>query len=53
LLRLAFPDAFIGTYGSQDSVLESVGLQPPQIAASIRKAFERRDASAVTLSSRG
>ncbi len=32
LLCLAFPDEFIGTYGSQDSVLEELGLQPPQIA---------------------
>lgn len=35
-LQLAFPDDFIGTYGSQDSTLEAAGLQPPQIAASVR-----------------
>lgn len=39
-LRLAFPDAFIATYGSQDTTLEAAGLQPPQIAASVRAALE-------------
>jgi len=39
-LRLAFPDAFIGSYGSQDSVLQSVGLQPPQIAQSVQAALD-------------
>lgn len=38
-LRLAFPDAFVWDYGSQDSVLEAAGLQPPQLARSIREAF--------------
>jgi transketolase len=38
-LRLAFPDAFVGTYGSQDSVLEEAGLQPPQIAQRISTAW--------------
>lgn len=51
-LRLAFPDVFIGTYGSQDTVLEAAGLQPPQIAQSIREAHERRDGRTVTLSRR-
>jgi transketolase len=44
-LRLAFPDAFIGTYGSQDSVLEAAGLQPPQIAQSIRETLQRNKGS--------
>ena len=39
-LRLAFPDAFVGTYGSQDNVLEAAGLQPPHIAASVQQALE-------------
>lgn len=41
-LRLAFPDAFVNTYGSQDSVLQSVGLQPPQIAQTILRALKAR-----------
>jgi transketolase len=40
-LRLAFPDEFIGTYGSQDSVLQAAGLQPPQIAQRVLQALER------------
>jgi transketolase len=48
-LRLAFPDAFIGTYGSQDSVLQSVGLQPPQIAQSVLTALESRTKRSVGL----
>lgn len=44
-LRLAFPDAFIGTYGTQDSVLQSIGLQPPQlferIASSLQTSAKR------------
>jgi transketolase len=51
-LRLAFPDVFIGSYGSQDSVLEAAGLQPPQIALSIQQAYQQRDERARTLSSR-
>jgi transketolase len=38
-LRLAFPDAFIGTYGSQDSVLQAAGLQPPQIAQQVLERY--------------
>ncbi|HTU69722.1 MAG TPA: transketolase C-terminal domain-containing protein [Candidatus Baltobacteraceae bacterium] len=41
-LRLAFPDEFVNTYGSQDSVLQSVGLQPPQIAQRILRALSPR-----------
>lgn len=47
-VRLAFPDEFIGTYGSQDSVLESVGLQPKQIARSVLRALEARTQRAGT-----
>ena len=49
-LRLAFPDAFIGTYGSQDTVLQAVGLQPPQIAHSIAQALGLRERRAENLS---
>jgi len=41
-LRLAFPDAFVGTYGSQDSVLQAVGLQAPQIAQRVQEALDVR-----------
>jgi transketolase len=41
-LRLAFPDAFSSTYGSQDSQLQSVGLQPNQLAEQIRRKLETR-----------
>jgi transketolase len=36
--RLGIPDAFPTEYGSQDSMMETFGLQPPQIAAAIRAA---------------
>lgn len=52
-LRLAFPDAFIGTYGSQDSVLEAVGLQPFQLTRRIRDVLQQRNERAVTLSHGG
>lgn len=39
-LRLAFPDQFINTYGSQDSVLQAVGLQPAPIAQKVRGVLE-------------
>jgi len=38
VLRLGIPDAFPAEYGSQDSMLETFGLQPPAIAESIRGA---------------
>jgi transketolase len=41
LLRLGFPDAFIGSYGSQDSVLQEAGLQPPQIAQRVLDAANK------------
>jgi transketolase len=48
-LRLAFPDAFVGTYGSQDSVLQAVGLQPAQIAQRVVQALETRTSHRVGL----
>ena len=36
--RLGIPDAFSEEYGSQDSLMQTYGLQPPQIADSIREA---------------
>lgn len=48
-LRLAFPDAFIGSYGSQDSVLEAAGLQPPELAKTIQQTFQERGEHAVAL----
>ncbi len=36
LCRLGLPDSFPGEYGSQDSMLETFGLQPAQIAARVR-----------------
>ncbi len=41
LLRLGLPDAFSSLYGSQDDVLKSAGLLPPQLAQSIAAAVER------------
>jgi transketolase len=34
--RLGIPDAFAVKYGSQDDLMEFYGLQPPQIAESVR-----------------
>jgi len=39
LVRLGIPDVFPHQYGSQDSMMEAFGLQPPQIAASIKSAL--------------
>jgi transketolase len=39
LLRLAFPDQFVGSYGSQDTILEEFGLQPQQIAQRVLSAL--------------
>ena len=39
MLRIALPDAFPDDYGSQDSLMQRYGLQPPAIAAAIRDAF--------------
>ena len=38
--RLGIPDVFAKHYGTQDDLLKTYGLQPPQIADSIRKALE-------------
>lgn len=38
VLRLGIPDAFPAEYGSQDSMLETFGLQPPAIADAVRGA---------------
>jgi transketolase C-terminal domain/subunit len=35
--RLGIPDAFVEHYGSQDDLMELYGLQPPQIAATVRR----------------
>lgn len=37
--RLGIPDVFAEEYGTQDSLLESYGLQAPQIAATIRESW--------------
>jgi transketolase len=49
--RLGIPDVFAKHYGSQDDLLHTYGLQPPQIAETIRTALresgnERRSAVA-------
>jgi len=36
--RLGIPDAFAPHYGSQDDLLTTYGLQPPQIAETVRRA---------------
>jgi len=41
VLRLALPDAYPEDYGSQDSLLEHYGLQPPAVAASIAARLSR------------
>ena len=39
LVRLGIPDSFATQYGSQESLLELYELQPPQIAARIRRDY--------------
>ena len=39
VIRLGLPDAFATHYGSQDELMELCGLQPPQIANSVRDAL--------------
>lgn len=39
VLRLGIPDVFAKHYGGQDDLLKTYGLQPPQIAETIRKAI--------------
>jgi transketolase len=38
LVRIGLPDAFVDDYGSQDHLFERYGLQPSQIAKTIRAA---------------
>jgi transketolase len=42
--RLGIPDAFAHKYGSQDQLMEIYGLQPPEIAQSVRDGLCRRAA---------
>jgi transketolase len=51
VIRLGIPDVFAQHYGSQDDLMKTYGLQPAQIAATIRQAIgeaahERRSAVA-------
>jgi transketolase len=39
--KLGIPDAFAKHYGSQDDLMETYGLQPPQIAQTVREQFLR------------
>ncbi len=39
ILRLGIPDCFAAEYGSQDSLLESYGLQPDEIASRIETKY--------------
>lgn len=39
LKRIGLPDAFPHEYGSQDSMMETFGLQPPAIAATVKRAL--------------
>ena len=41
VVRLGIPDAFPKEYGSQETMFESFGLKPSQIAAAIRQALAR------------
>ena len=41
--RLGIPDIFPNHYGDQDALMEVYGLQPPQIAATVRAALGRAD----------
>ena len=41
LKRLGIPDAFAKNYGSQDDLMQIYGLQPPQIAATVRESLRR------------
>ena len=44
VVRLGIPDAFAKEYGSQDTMLESFGLQPEGIANSVRLALKNSTA---------
>jgi transketolase len=41
LKRIGIPDAFPHEYGSQDSLMEALGLQPPEIAEAVRRIAAR------------
>jgi transketolase len=45
LKRIGLPDAFPKGYGSQDTMMETYGLQPPQIAETVRQAKGRLNAA--------
>ena len=40
VIRIGVPDEFPAGYGSQDTMMESFGLQPPQIAKRIQKSMQ-------------
>jgi transketolase len=42
ILRIALPDTFPEDYGSQDSLMEFYGLQPEQIAGTVRDSLTNR-----------
>lgn len=39
--RLGIPDTFAHNYGTQDQLMKSYGIQPPQIAEAVRDALRR------------
>jgi transketolase len=41
-IAVRFPDAFNGSYGSQDSILEATGLQAPELVNRITSALDTR-----------
>jgi transketolase len=43
--RLGIPDEFAHHYGSQDQLMELYGLQPPEIAQTVREALRHRRAA--------
>ena len=43
IVRLALPDAFPHQYGSQNDLLETAGLMPAQIAATVSKSVSKKD----------
>jgi transketolase len=45
LKRIGIPDAFPHEYGSQDSLMEALGLQPPGIVETVRRIAARSSAA--------
>ena len=45
LKRIGIPDAFPHEYGSQDSLMETLGLQPTEIAETVRQAAAQLSAA--------